>query len=161
MTPKVLKPAVFLDRDGILIDDVHHLQRKEDIRPTFKVTECLQQLKRDGYTLIVVTNQSCVGRKLLTRDEMWDLHLEALSQIDSDNLITCSYACIHRPEDSCDCRKPEPGMLLAAARRWGLDMALSWMVGDRDTDVQAGLNAGIPRAQCFKTNSLADLLGLA
>lgn len=161
MTPKQLKPAVFLDRDGILIEDVHHLQREEDIRPTFKVTECLQHLKDEGFVLIVVTNQSCVGRKLITKDQMHGLHIKVLAAVDPKNLITCSYMCVHRPEDCCECRKPEPGMLLAAARRWGLDLANSWMIGDRDTDVGAGIAAGLDPKHCFKITSLASLLDLS
>lgn len=133
------RPAAFLDRDGVLIEDRGHVHRPADVRLLPVVAPALDRLKRAGWLLVVVTNQSGICRGLFQAQdyERTTAHLRALlPQIDA------VYHCPHVPGDGCGCRKPAPGMLLQAADDLGIDLRRSIMVGDRWTDVLAGNAAG-------------------
>jgi D-glycero-D-manno-heptose 1,7-bisphosphate phosphatase len=142
--------AVFLDRDGVLIADVHHLTSVEQIRLLPKVPEALARLRAAGWRLIVATNQSVVARGWITEEELGRIHLALLETLRSRGAeIDAVYYCPHHPEGAlaryrrvCDCRKPSPGMLLRAAREWRLDLARCVIVGDAATDIEAGWRAG-------------------
>lgn len=137
--------AVFLDRDGVLVLDVGHLTDAARIGILPGAAAGMAALRRAGFALVVATNQSAVGRGLLTA-----AGLEALNARIAKRLLAAHpearwdalYACIHLPEALCACRKPRPGMLLRAAGELGLDLARSWMVGDSARDVEAGRAAG-------------------
>jgi D-glycero-D-manno-heptose 1,7-bisphosphate phosphatase len=132
--------AVFLDRDGVLIADKGHVSRPEDVEILRGVPEALLKLQAAGWRLIVVTNQSGIGRGLFSREDyerVTDRMCELL-QVELDGVFMCP----HTPEYHCDCRKPNPGLLLRAAQELGIDLRKSVMVGDRLTDVEAGTAAG-------------------
>ena len=143
-------PAVFLDRDGVLVEDVDHLQDPSQIRVLSGVAESLKALEVN-FSLIVVTNQSVVSRGMLTERGLLDIHTEMVQQLDQEDArLDAIYYCPHLPDGMlpahsklCDCRKPRPGMLLLAAKRWGIDMARSYIVGDRNSDMQAGQAASV------------------
>ena len=143
-------PAVFLDRDGVLIEDVDHLQDPSQIRVLSGVAESLKALEVN-FSLIVVTNQSVVSRGMLTERGLLDIHTELVQRLErEDARLDAIYYCPHLPggmlpahNELCDCRKPRPGMLLQAAKRWGIDMARSYIVGDRNSDMQAGQAASV------------------
>lgn len=145
-----MKPAVFLDRDGTMIEQVHHLHRVEDVRVYPFTAEALRRLQDAGFAIVVVTNQSVVGRGLLTLDGLSAIHQEMLNQLGRPQLIDGIYFSTSVPvaadrtvvvEDDPD-RKPGPGLLLRAAQDLGLDLKNSWMVGDMVSDLLAGKNAG-------------------
>jgi len=142
---------VFLDRDGVLIEDVHLLTRADQIRVLPTVPEALRSLATAGFRLVVITNQTVVARGLATEADVQAVHLELNRQLAAANApgIERFYVCPHHPKATlpayrvpCICRKPAPGMILQAARELGLDPSLSFTVGDRMTDIHAGCYAG-------------------
>lgn len=145
------RAAVFLDRDGVLIEDRDLLVDSAQIRVLEGVPEALNRLRAAGFRLVVVTNQPVVARGLITERELDAIHArmqELLEQAGSPPLDAI-YSCPHHPNATlpeyrvaCDCRKPRPGMLRSAASEHGLDLGASFLVGDRLTDVAAGARAG-------------------
>ena len=142
--------AVFLDRDGVLIEDVHYLASSSQIEILPGVPESLRRLHDAGWALVVVTNQSAVARGLVTEEGLREIHLILEAQLRTRGAsLDAIYYCPHHPEGAvaafrvvCDCRKPEAGLLLRAAADLGIDLAASVMVGDAASDVEAGRRAG-------------------
>jgi D-sedoheptulose 7-phosphate isomerase len=136
--------AVFLDRDGVInrafVRDGKPFppptQQELEVLPG--VPEALHELKSHGYELLVVTNQPDVGRGKQSREALDAMHRALRASLPLDDILVCC----HTDQDKCDCRKPLPGMLLEAARKHNIDLASSFMVGDRWRDVDAGYNAG-------------------
>ena len=142
---KVLRRAVFLDRDGTLNKDVGYVHRKEDWQWLPGVAEALKRLRAVGYVLVVVSNQSGIARGMYDREALRLLEEWVNAELAAKNAAIDAWSyCPHLPEipGPCECRKPGPGLLLQAARDLDLDLANSWMIGDRVRDVQAGLAAG-------------------
>jgi D-glycero-D-manno-heptose 1,7-bisphosphate phosphatase len=140
-----LKPAVFLDRDGTVIDEVGHLGEPERVVVLPGVPAALRRLAERGFSLVVVTNQAGVARGLFTEDRVRAVNERTADLLLAEGVTVDGwYHCPHHPEftGACECRKPEPGMLRAAARDLGLDLPRSWMVGDHPTDAVAGRAAG-------------------
>jgi D,D-heptose 1,7-bisphosphate phosphatase len=144
------RPAVFLDKDGTLIEDVPYNIDPERIRLSAGAEEGLRKLHQAGYALVVVSNQSGVARGLFAEDALAGVRqrLEELLAAFGVPLAGC-YWCPHHPGGSvaryalaCDCRKPAPGLILQAAREHGLDLARSWLIGDILNDMEAGHRAG-------------------
>ena len=142
--------AVFLDRDGTLIEQVHHLNRVDQVSLLPDAWDALRRLREGGYRLMVVTNQSVIGRGMLTEAGLEEIHSEmrrqlAEYQVAIDAIYHCPVApslsdqrVVEHPD-----RKPGPGMLLRAAREHGIDLSRSWMIGDMISDLLAGRNAGV------------------
>lgn len=139
-----MQRAVFLDRDGTIIVDTGFVSRAEDVTLLPGAADGLARLQALGYLLVVISNQSGVGRGYFDIDavEAVDGEMRAQLELHGVTLATPSYYCMHAPEDSCTCRKPAPDMLLAAAAAHDIDLDASVMVGDRQSDVDAGYNAG-------------------
>ena len=142
--------AIFIDRDGTLIEEIGHLHRAEDIRIYPEAFEAVRKVNQRGTLAIVITNQSAIARGLLNEEELGHLHrsLQATFQREEAR-IDAFYYCPHHPEagtgtytQECTCRKPQPGMLLRAARELQLELATSYMIGDKLVDVEAGHRAG-------------------
>src|SRR5215468_12361976 len=135
-----LRPAVFLDRDGVIVvpefGDRRSFapRRLQDFRLYPEAAASLQKLRQAGFLLAVVTNQPDVGNGLISRSEVEAMHEIMRRELPVDSVK----ACFHRQADHCDCRKPKPGMILEAATELGIDLAKSFMVGDRGSDVEAG-----------------------
>jgi D-glycero-D-manno-heptose 1,7-bisphosphate phosphatase len=139
--------AVFLDRDGVLMQDTNYVGNVERVILIPSAIPALQRLYEAGYMLFVVTNQSGVARGYFTREAVDQIHLFLNQQFNAAGVhITHYYICPHHPEDNCDCRKPHPKNILAAARDHQLDLRQCVMVGDRATDIQTGINAGTKTA---------------
>jgi D-glycero-D-manno-heptose 1,7-bisphosphate phosphatase len=136
--------AVFLDRDGVINRAVvrdgkpHPPSRQEDLEVLPGVPEALAALKGAGYLLLVVTNQPDVARGAQPREVVDAMHRDLLRRLPLDEVLCC----FHDDADACACRKPRPGLLLQAARDRGIDLAASYMVGDRWRDTEAGQAAG-------------------
>jgi|CZKH01.1.fsa_nt_gi D-sedoheptulose 7-phosphate isomerase len=144
MASRDKRRAVFLDRDGVInrafVRDGKPFppptQQELEVLPG--VPEALQELKSHGYELLVVTNQPDVGRGKQSRQTLDAMHQALRARLPLDDILVCC----HTDKDKCDCRKPMPGMLLEAARKHNIDLAASFMVGDRWRDIEAGYNAG-------------------
>lgn len=142
--------AVFLDRDGTMIEDVDYLTEVEQIRILPGVPAALRRLREAGYLLLVVTNQSAVARGMLTEAKLADIHAELNRRLAADGAeVDAFYYCPHLPDGVvegyarvCDCRKPAAGLFRRAAREWGVETERSYAVGDSERDVQAGRAAG-------------------
>ncbi|HYF13581.1 MAG TPA: HAD-IIIA family hydrolase [Phycisphaerales bacterium] len=154
-TPK-LRPAVFLDRDGTVIREVHHIARPEQVEILPGAAAAIARLRAAGFACVVVSNQSGVGRGLLTEADMRAVQREVDRRLALDGaVLDGGYFCTVAPPPGADQspdrrtridhpdRKPGPGMLLRAARELSLDIGTSWMVGDMVSDILAGKNAGV------------------
>jgi D-glycero-D-manno-heptose 1,7-bisphosphate phosphatase len=137
--------AIFLDRDGVLNRAVvregkpHPPPRVEDVEVFTGLREQLQRLKDRGFVLIVVTNQPDVARGTTSRQIVEDINNLIKRELPAIDRIM---VCFHDNIDDCNCRKPRPGMLLAGAAEFDVDLTRSYMVGDRRNDVEAGFAAG-------------------
>jgi len=137
------EPAVFFDRDGTLIDDVGYPRDPAHVRLVDGAVEALMRLRRAGFRLVVVSNQSGVGRSLVTEDEARRVHERFTAEFGRRGVYLDDVRyCPHAPDAGCDCRKPAPGLVLAAAADLGIDLAASFMIGDKASDVEAGRRAG-------------------
>jgi D-glycero-D-manno-heptose 1,7-bisphosphate phosphatase len=143
--------AVFIDRDGVINQkprEGEYITSWGDFHILPGVAEAIALLKKAGYAVIVVTNQRCVAKGLITIPELEEIHdrmRESLAR--SGATLDGIYYCPHDYQSQCKCRKPAPGMLLEAADALGLDLGSSWMVGDSGIDIQAGKNAGCKTAR--------------
>jgi D-glycero-D-manno-heptose 1,7-bisphosphate phosphatase len=135
--------AVFFDRDGTLILDHGYLSSPHQVEFVPGSLDVLRTLQEHGFLLVIVSNQSGIGRGLITENQAQavDKHFRAIL---AKNKISVAgvYYCPHAPDAGCDCRKPEPGLLLRAADELQIDFAQSYMVGDKASDCRAGVAAG-------------------
>jgi D-glycero-D-manno-heptose 1,7-bisphosphate phosphatase len=134
------RKAAFLDRDGTLVEEVNFLSNVEDLRVFPFTLEAIRRLKDAGFLVIVVTNQSGIGRGIYDEKEMNAIHDAMQSQL--DGMIDAFYFCPHLPCDGCLCRKPKLGMIESAMRDFSIDLAGSWMIGDKKIDIETGRSAG-------------------
>jgi D-glycero-D-manno-heptose 1,7-bisphosphate phosphatase len=135
--------GLFLDRDGTVIEECGYISDPALVRALPGAAEALAALASEGWKLIVVSNQSGVGRGLITADQMDAVQRRFLDLMQSEGIpIADSYVCTHTPEDGCQCRKPSPFSLMRAAVDHGLDLRASYMIGDREGDILCGRNAG-------------------
>ena len=146
-----LNAAVFLDRDGVLIEDVDLLTTTDKIRVLDGVPQALHGLRQAGFRLIVVSNQAVVARGLATEADVSAINAEVERHLIEEGgpRLDGFYFCPHHPRATlpayrvaCECRKPRPGLLVQAAREHDLDLKSSFVVGDRITDVVAGASVG-------------------
>ena len=139
--PAALKRAVFLDRDGTIIRDKGYLKDPNGIEMMPGAVETLKALCREGWKLIIISNQSGVGRGLMTKEEMDAVQARFIKILRGHGIeITASYLCTHSPDDQCECRKPAIGAIEKASREHSVDISQSWLVGDRESDIQCGRN---------------------
>jgi histidinol-phosphate phosphatase family protein len=138
------RPAVFLDRDGVVnMPPEGWVTEPDDFVLLPGAGEAIRRLNEAGWAVVVVTNQSAVGRGLMTREQMDAVHDRMVRLLaESGARLDGIYVCPHAPNEGCTCRKPLPGMLLEAARELGLDLSRSVMVGDSERDIEAGKAAG-------------------
>ena len=134
-------PAVFLDRDGTVMHDVAYCSDPAKVRVFDDAPDALRRLKAAGFKIFVITNQSGIGRGYFSEADYHAVAQEAERQI-GPGVIDATYFCPDAPETASNRRKPEPGMLLEAARDHGLDLSRSFFVGDKRIDAECGRNAG-------------------
>ncbi len=141
---RIARPAAFIDRDGTLVEEVNFLSRVEDLR-IFPFTErAVRLLKDSGFWIIVVTNQSGIGRSIYDASAMRSIHDEMQARL--GHAIDGFFHCPHLPDAGCRCRKPNLGMLEDAASSFAIDMSRSWFIGDKKLDAETGWNAGVRTA---------------
>jgi D-glycero-D-manno-heptose 1,7-bisphosphate phosphatase len=144
--------AVFLDRDGTIIHDADYCSDPGQVRIFPGATEALRLLKTEGYKLIVITNQSGIGRGFFTVEQYRGVEAEVLRQL-GDGLIDATYFCPDVPDRPSKCRKPAPGMVLQAASDHHVDLTRSFFVGDKEIDVECAHNAGL---RCIRVRTGFD-----
>jgi D-glycero-D-manno-heptose 1,7-bisphosphate phosphatase len=135
-------PAVFLDRDGTLMRDVDYCGDPHGVEVFPGAADALRRLKTNGYKLVVITNQSGVGRGYFTEEDYRAVEAEFVRQL-GDGLLDGSYHCPDPPGTNSTRRKPAPGMIFEAQRDHHLDLARSWFVGDKASDIECGRKAGV------------------
>ncbi|WP_121119236.1 D-glycero-alpha-D-manno-heptose-1,7-bisphosphate 7-phosphatase [Croceibacterium ferulae] len=154
-----MRAAAFLDRDGVLMEDRGYVARAQDVCLLPGTGAALRQLVRAGYLLIVVTNQSGIGRGLFDEQALQDVHRRLTVLLAAEDvLLDAIYHCPHAPAAGCACRKPLPGLLDEAASRFPVNRERSFMVGDKPSDVAAGQAAGLGRTYLIGSPGLPDLL---
>jgi D-glycero-D-manno-heptose 1,7-bisphosphate phosphatase len=138
-------PAIFLDRDGVIIENrANYVRSWSDVVFFPHALEALSEASRSPYKFVIVTNQSAVGRGILPYSLALDLNQGVVDEIvQHGGRIDGAYICPHSPHDGCECRKPKPGLLLQAAAELSIDLKQSIMIGDALTDIQAGQSAGV------------------
>jgi D-glycero-D-manno-heptose 1,7-bisphosphate phosphatase len=156
------RPAVFLDRDGVINEELNYVHRIEDFRFLPGVLDSCRRLSRSGYLLVVITNQAGIARgyyDVATFETLTRWMRQKFS--DACAPLAAVYYCPHHPDaaipmyrGSCDCRKPAPGMLLRAQRELHIDLGRSVMVGDKLSDIEAGAAAGVGRLFLLTTRPL-------
>lgn len=151
------RPAVFFDRDGTLIEEVDYCDHPSQVRAVAGAPEALLRLSAAGFALVIVTNQSGIGRGYFTREDYDRVHEEVLWQL-KPAVIAATYFDDSTPAKPSARRKPSPVMIEEAAREHGLDLARSWMVGDKTSDIECGKNAGL-RTVLVETGHGRDHLG--
>jgi D-glycero-D-manno-heptose 1,7-bisphosphate phosphatase len=138
--------AVFLDRDGTVNIGIPTYERVDTLDKVALLPnsiEALRLLARQGYTVFFITNQAGLAEGLITQAEFDAINAKVLDLISPSGItISKTYVCPHGEKDNCECRKPKPKLLLDAAREFDIDLAASWMIGDRSSDVMTGVNAG-------------------
>jgi len=143
--------AAFLDRDGTLnrkLPDDQYVTRWEQVQFLPEVAKAIALLNRAGFLVIVVSNQRCVAKGLIPVEDLEAIHRRMCAELAAEGArIDWVYYCPHEEYPRCSCRKPAPGMLLAAGRTHKIDLAASWMIGDSEVDVQAGRSAGCRTAR--------------
>ena len=138
--------AVFLDRDGVLnrgAEPGEYILSWDEFEILPDAVEAVKMFNGLGLKVVVVTNQSPIGRGFFTHEALADIHKRMLDEFyEGGALIDAIYYCPHAPDAGCGCRKPEPGMILNAARDLGIELEKSWMIGDAESDIEAGRRAG-------------------
>ena len=169
---KYPRPAIFLDRDGVVTKEVDLLHNPTQLELIDGVPEAIQYINTKGYLVIIVTNQPVIARNLCSIEELDYIHKKLETLLGKNHAyIDAIYYCPHHPDGGypeerkeykivCDCRKPNPGMLLNAAKDWNIDLANSYMIGDRESDIQTGENAGVKQSVLIECNQPKALLNL-
>lgn len=152
----VFRRAAFLDRDGVINRDHGYVFRQQDFEFVDGVLGACARLSARGFALVVVTNQSGIGRGMYAEADFTQLTEWMRAQFAAAGApLAGVYYCPHRPEGECDCRKPAPGMLLRAARELRLDLSRSVLFGDKASDLQAAAAAGVPVRVLLGTDGAA------
>ncbi len=136
--------ALFLDRDGVINVDHGYVCKIEDFEFVDGIFEVLKKYQKLGFLLIVVTNQSGIGRGYYSSEDFQKVTKWKLNALEREGIsIDKVYHCPHDPDSGCGCRKPAPGMLKKASEEFDIDMQNSWMIGDKKSDIDAAYNAGV------------------
>ncbi len=139
-----MRKAIFLDRDGVINEDFGYVHKVEDFCFLPGVFEALRHFKALGYKLILITNQSGIGRGYYSEEDFQKLTDWMQERLAKEGVrLDAIYYCPHHPQQGCDCRKPEPGMITQAAKEHGIDLTNSWMIGDKPSDIEAAKRAGV------------------
>lgn len=139
--PPRKRSAIFVDRDGTVMEEVHYCREPEKVRLFEGVIEALRLVKEAGFCTVLITNQSGIARGTITHHEYEAVHARLLELLGPD-ILDATYMCPDGPTTPSTRRKPAPGMLLEAAADLDLDLSSSWMIGDKEVDVGCGNNAG-------------------
>jgi D-glycero-D-manno-heptose 1,7-bisphosphate phosphatase len=149
------KPAVFIDRDGTIIRDADYLANVSELDVFDFSGKALELLRDKGYLIIVLSNQSGVGRGLFSTETVHEINNALNERL--GGLVDAFYFCPHAPDEACECRKPATGLVQQALEDIKIDIPNSWMVGDKVSDIELGFNAGIATALVLTGYGESDL----
>lgn len=164
------RPAIFLDRDGTINEEVNLLNKPEQLRLIPGAAEAISLINQSDYLAVIVTNQPVIARNLCTIEELDYIHATLETMLGKEHAyVNAIYYCPHHPDKGypeerpeykivCDCRKPKPGLFFHAAKDWNIDLANSYMIGDSCRDYEAGINAGCKESVQIETNKPNALL---
>lgn len=140
----IMKPAIFLDRDGVINENrSDYVKSWDEYQFLPNVFTPLKRLAQSDYLIVVISNQSPIGRGIVPQAVIEEINACMKAEIERHGgRIDAIYYCPHTPDDECDCRKPQPGMFLRAAKELGIDLSNSFFIGDAVSDVEAAFNAG-------------------
>ncbi len=141
--------SLFLDRDGVLVEDSGYISNPEELRLVPHITDVLKSFEND-FRLIATTNQSGIARGFFSEADLHEIHNRLIAMLDdADSHLDAIFCCPHHPREGdeyykidSDCRKPKPGMILSAAKEFDIDISKSFMIGDSERDAQAGKHTG-------------------
>jgi histidinol-phosphate phosphatase family protein len=152
--------AIFLDRDGVInVNRDDYVKSWDEFEFIPGAKEALKRINESDYMLIIITNQSPIGRGIFSTETLDDIHNRMLHELGKAGAhIDAIYYCPHKPDDGCDCRKPKPGLIIRAANDFNIDLNSSWMIGDSDSDLEAGKKAGCKTAKVDSKNSLLKVV---
>lgn len=147
-----MNKAIFLDRDGVLNYDLGYVFKKTDFKIIEGVIDSLKFFQEKNFLLIIVTNQSGIGRGYYSEEAFWDLNdfmidIFKKQSVNIDDVIFCP----HLPEENCNCRKPRTGMIDIAVSKHAINKKKSYLIGDKESDIIAGTNSGLYK--CFKVDN--------
>ena len=136
--------AVFLDRDGVINKKrIDHVKSVDEFKIFSNVGDAIKLLRDKGYLVIIITNQSVIGRNIISEKKLDEIHIELKNYLEQSNTYVDSiYHCPHIPEQNCDCRKPKPGLIFEACQDFDIDLRNSYFIGDSISDLDAARNAG-------------------
>ena len=156
-----MQSCVFLDRDGVINHDYGYVYKEKDFIIIEGVLEALKIINKKGYKIIIITNQSGIAKKIFTIEDYdklnrYMLNIFSANQIDIESVLHCP----HDPKINgyCNCRKPNPGMILTAKNEYFINLEKSFLIGDKITDVEAGISAGIKNSFLISSNKNKDIL---
>lgn len=146
-------PAIFLDRDGVIIENREEYVRSwADVSIYPQALSALAKASHSAHKIVIITNQAGVGKGLIPLKTAAEINRRLVQVIErAGGRVDGLYMCPHTPQDQCECRKPRPGMILQAARALSLDLSQSWMIGDALSDLQAGRAAGVGHIALVRT----------
>lgn len=138
-------PAVFLDRDGVIVENrKNYIRSWDDVHIFDQALAALARAAGSSYKIVIVTNQSAVGRGIISLEAAWEINRRLAGEIQAaGGRVDGIFMCPHAPQDECNCRKPKPGLLLQAAEALSIDLDRSILIGDALSDLQAGQAAGV------------------
>jgi len=149
--------VVFIDRDGVINKEVGYLHKIKDFKFINGAIDSCNYFLSLGYQIIIVTNQSGIGRGLYKEKEFHKLNTWMLDKFQQGGVsILEVFFCPHGPNDMCQCRKPKPGMFNNAKAKYNIDMSKSWMIGDKEADIKAANNAGINQTILVRSGHKID-----
>jgi len=149
--------TIFLDRDGVINKDINYLHKIDDFEFIDGIFDACLHFQSLGYTIIIITNQSGIERGYYNESDYQILNQWMLGNFNERDIkILDIFHCPHGPKSMCGCRKPKPGMLKKAQEKHHIDMKKSWMIGDKETDIQAANAAGIYNTILIKGSQLSD-----
>ena len=151
-----MNKAVFLDRDGVINDNYKPVNKPQDLKLYPWSAKSILHLNNAGYYVFVVTNQGGIEMGYFKEDDLNEIHMKLQKEIEKEGAnIDAIEFCPHF-KTKCDCRKPSPGMLKKLAEKYDIDLRLSFMIGDRDVDIEAGIKAGCKTIKIGKSYEKAD-----
>jgi len=142
----------FIDRDGVINKEIGYLHEIAKFEFIDGVIEALKYIQNKGFKIIVITNQSGIGRGMYSREKFLELNKWMIDFLSTQGVkILEVFYCPHSPEERCTCRKPLPGMFLEAIKKYDIDIEMSWSIGDKETDIQAAKSSGISNTILVKS----------
>jgi len=139
-----MQKVIFLDRDGVVNKEIGYLHKIKDFKFIDGVIDALIRIQNKGFKIIIITNQSGIGRGLYTIEDFHELNNWMINYLKSKKInILEVFFCPHLPEDNCKCRKPKPGLFKDAIRKFNINVNSSYSIGDKETDIIAAKSAGI------------------